>query len=430
MFSKDVNLKSPVRLLESSIHGGLGPGNLGVVMARAGVGKTAFLVQVALDDVMRDRDVIHFALAQRLEHVQDWYEALFNDLADYTGLEDRETVRAAAMSHHVIQAYAEHKLSPEQMEKSITLYGQHTGLKPKAILVDGFDWVAANTKETLAGFKAIAKKLGAELWISAQVHRSQTPPHPTAIPPPCDGVGELIDVAVFLEPHDNHATVRILKDHDSKEASSTHLELACDTLRLVTEGEDRPAAVKLPPSAYTLLSGGAQGAEAAFGELAEKYHLHEVAFTFEERTTDIRRRGAVVLGESDLKQGHVSHAYLQAQMHRTYPNTPQFQKTLDTIWHQVNTASEVFVIGTVLPDNTVKGGTGWAAELAKHTEKALYVYCQERRQWLTWKDKAWVEAAAPVITKTRFCGTGTRFLSDDGKRAISELFERSFGDSR
>lgn len=401
-----------------------------MVLARAGVGKTAFLVQVALDEVLRGRDVIHFALAQRLEHVQTWYDALFDDFAAYTGLKDRETARAAAMSHHVIQAYAEHKLTPEQLESSIARYGEHTKLSPKALLIDGFDWEAANVKETVAAFKATAKRLNAELWMSAQVHRSKTPAALTSIPPPCEVVAELIDVAVFLEPHDDHATVRILKDHGSAEISSTHLQLAADTLRLVEAGEARPAAVKLPASAYTLLSGGAQGAEAEFGERAEKYQLQEMTFTFEGRTAEIRQRGAVVLDEAELKEGHVSHAYLQARMHRTYPNTPQFQKTLDTIWHQVNTASEVFVIGTVLPDKTVKGGTGWAAELARHTEKALFVYCQQRRCWLSWQKSDWAETAAPIITKTRFCGTGTRFLSDDGKRAIHELFERSFGDSR
>src|SRR5690242_19252674 len=111
MFQKEVNLGSPLRVLESSIHGGLGQGKLGVVMARAGIGKTAFLVQVALDDLMRDRDVIHFALGQRLEHVQSWYDALFDDLADYTGLENAGLVRASAMRHRLIQASADNRLT-------------------------------------------------------------------------------------------------------------------------------------------------------------------------------------------------------------------------------------------------------------------------------------------------------------------------------
>ena len=48
MHRKELNERSPLRVLEESIHGGLGRGNVGVIVARKGVGKTAFLVGVAL----------------------------------------------------------------------------------------------------------------------------------------------------------------------------------------------------------------------------------------------------------------------------------------------------------------------------------------------------------------------------------------------
>ena len=62
MHRKELNERSPLRVLEKSIHGGLGRGNVGVIVARKGVGKTAFLVGVALDDLMRDRKVLHVSL--------------------------------------------------------------------------------------------------------------------------------------------------------------------------------------------------------------------------------------------------------------------------------------------------------------------------------------------------------------------------------
>jgi hypothetical protein len=104
-----------------------------------------------------------------------------------------------------------------------------------------------------------------------------------------------------------------------------------------------------------------------------------------------------------------------------------FRKVLQSIWHQVSTAGEVFVIGTIMPDTTVRGGTGWAAELAKHWRKPVLVFDQEKDSWFTWRDGAWAEEAHPVISRTRFTGTGTRFLNDQGRAAIAALFERSFG---
>ena len=48
MIRQEAILRGPLRVLDRSIRGGLGKGHLGVIMAPAGVGKTAFLVQVGL----------------------------------------------------------------------------------------------------------------------------------------------------------------------------------------------------------------------------------------------------------------------------------------------------------------------------------------------------------------------------------------------
>ena len=122
---------------------------------------------------------------------------------------------------------------------------------------------------------------------------------------------------------------------------------------------------KLKGSECILYSGAAQGAEAEFGAAAQKHGVEEVNFTFEGHT-DARTRGIRVLTQAELKRGDVSLAYVSRLMHREYRDTPLFRKVLQSIWHQVNTAGEVFVVGTLLQDQTVKGGTGLAAELARH----------------------------------------------------------------
>ena len=428
MFRKEVNTQSPLRILERSTHGGLGPGNLGIVMARAGVGKTAFLVQVGLDDGLRGQDVLHIALGQSLEHAQSWYDGLFDDLARDTRLEDRETVRASLNRRRVIQAYPEASVDVHRIEKAANLYGTHLDLKPASILIDGFEWSEDNLVRQaadLGALKALARRLNAELWMSAQTHRDITGPHPTRIPAPCATYEALIDVAVFLEPKGQLVSVRLLKDHDKAVVDEVHLELEPDTLQLVHDHRNLQSA-DLPPRAYTLLSGGAKGTECAFGELAEEWGLTEVNYSFSGRPT-ARNRGVVELRDEELKQGEVSSAYIEAQLHRQFPKTPQFRKMLHTIWHQVATSGQVFVVGVILDDATVNGGTGWAAELGKHFGKPVYVYDQEKRGWFTWTQGKWVAEEAPRISRTRFTGTGTRFLSDEGRAAIRSLFEASFG---
>ena len=93
----------------------------------------------------------------------------------------------------------------------------------------------------------------------------------------------------------------------------------------------------------------------------------------------------------------------------------------------MSTAGEVFSVGTIMPDRTAHGGTGWAVELARHWGKPVHMFDQEKRRWFVWKDRDWAEEPPPAIRRERFAGTGTRSLSDEGKAAIHALFEHSFG---
>src|ERR1051325_10170612 len=111
----------------------------------------------------------------------------------------------------------------------------------------------------------------------------------------------------------------------------------------------------MKPEECILFSGAANGAEAAFGAAAERHGIEEMNFTF----TD----------------------------------TPLFRKILQTIWHQINNGQEVYVVGQILKDKTVKGGTGWGAEFAKLCNKPLYVFDQQQDAWFKWDQRDWVKLA-------------------------------------
>jgi len=178
-----------------------------------------------------------------------------------------------------------------------------------------------------------------------------------------------------------------------------------------------------------LFSGAAQGAEAAFGEMAERYGIDEVNFTFEGHTIT-RTRGLRVLNHEELLAGDVSLEYVSKLMNRRYTEGPTLRKILQTIWYQVNNGQEIYVIGHIEEDYTVRGGTGWGAEFAKLCNKPLSVFDQQRDGWFTWNGSKWNRRTSddlPRITHPHITGTGTRVLDDNGRAAIVSLFERSFG---
>src|SRR5712692_8935836 len=177
-----------------------------------------------------------------------------------------------------------------------------------------------------------------------------------------------------------------------------------------------------------LFSGGAAGAEAAFGASAERHGIEEVNFTFEGHRI-ARRRGVRVLNHEELQAGDVSLEYVSRLMHRRFTDSVTIRKVLQTLWYQVNSGQEIYVIGTILDDKTVRGGTGWGAEFAKLCNKPLHVFDQEKDSWFKWDGSAWQKLAAadrPVIGHPHFTGTGTRRLQDNGRKAIEQLYGRSF----
>ena len=178
-----------------------------------------------------------------------------------------------------------------------------------------------------------------------------------------------------------------------------------------------------------LFSGGAAGAEAAFGACAERHGIEEVNFTFDGHV-EARRRGVRVLNHEELQAGDVSLEYVSRLMNRRYTDSPLIRKVLQTLWYQVNNGQEIYVLGVIQDDRTVRGGTGWGAEFAKLCNKPLHVFDQEKDRWFTWSGEEWTPRPAadgPIVTHAHFTGTGTRKMQANGTRAIEELFTRSFG---
>ncbi len=177
-------------------------------------------------------------------------------------------------------------------------------------------------------------------------------------------------------------------------------------------------------SQFTLYSGGHRGAEAEFGKMAEKYGIKEVNFSFEGHSIE-RNVGVKVLSQEELKKGDISMDIVSARMGRSFSKAEKIRKVIQSIFHMVNNGYQIFAVGWILPDNTVKGGTGWGVELGRLFNRPVFVYEQDRKEWFSWIDNSWMQVS-PVISHKTFAGTGTRALTDDAKQAIADLFKKSF----
>jgi KaiC/GvpD/RAD55 family RecA-like ATPase len=432
MYRKEVNERSPMRVFEKSIHGGLGRGNVGAVLSRPGVGKTALLVQIALDDLLRDRRVLHISMEHAVDHVRAYYDELFHDLAQYTKLAEPEAVRLDVERHRLIFSLLGHAPTSEGQSTSLkklidtVMFARDVAhFSPDVIVIDGFDFAHASEAmiDTLA---TLARDHSAELWLTTTTKAAQV--SPGSAPAPLDRFFDKLGVIVYLEPEKELVRLRLLKDHDSKDLAEITLSLDAHTMRIIDQDVPPPSERRRDAKRFRLHSGGAKGAEAAFGGCAERWGLAEHNYSFEGHTLRERQRGVVMLTEAELRRGDFSLVYVSKRLGRVLSEIPLVRNVLQTIWYQINAAREVFVIGQLQDDGTVRGGTGWGAELARLWKKPLYVYDQNKRTWFRWSGTAWEMITAPIISSESFAGIGTQNLTDDGKQAITELFQRSFGE--
>jgi hypothetical protein len=421
MIRQEAILQSPLRVLDRAIRGGLGKGHLGVIMAPEGVGKSACLVQIGLDALLRQRSVLHVAVGQSVEHVSARYGALFDELAARVDLADRGGVRDSIAHRRLIWSSAEAAFGARAFDEALAAFQANVALGPATLLVDGLDWEAPAAADTLREVRAVAVRVGAEVWLTAREGRGLGRDGRLAA-----GRGDgTVDVVVLLEPLGRHARLRLAKDFDQLPGADVPLVLEGGTLRLPSVG-DGPARGEVFPDEFTLLASGSAGAEEEFGACAERWGVREVNYTFPGRREVARTRGLVELSEEELRIGEVSPAYVKAHMNRAFSESPTLRRVLQTIWHQVSTAGEVFSVGALNPDKTAQGGTGWAVELARHWGRPVHLFDQDRRRWFRWNGRDWVEEEPPAIGCERFAGAGTRSLSPEGRAAIRALFDRSF----
>ena len=233
MHRKELNERSPLRVLEQSIHGGLGRGNLGVMVARTGVGKTAFLVGVALDDLMRGQKVLHISLQHPVEKIRTYYDDIFGDLAHTRELEDVWKVRTEMERNRRIHHFRHGAFSVDKLRDTLGFMRAHGDFSPSTILIDGYDFAAASAGD-MGSLREIARSIEAELWMSAVTHRDSEIDD-TGVPEPVAHLGSSVDVILRMAHDGDNVHVSLLKDHDNPNVSDLKLALDPTTMLLIKE---------------------------------------------------------------------------------------------------------------------------------------------------------------------------------------------------
>ena len=234
MVKEELIQRSPVRIFMDSIHGGLGPGELGVVASPSGTGKTSVLVQIALDKLLLDEKVIHISFTRHTDHILAWYEDIFDEFIKKKNLENQQDVKNDIIKNRVLMKFTQDGISSEQITRSLRALIKEGGFNAKSIIIDGFDF-AAGAEAHVSAIKSFADEMGVSVWYSCNVKGNPPLYDQRGIPVVIKEYSGLFKAIIILEPKQDHIAMKVvMNDFLDKAADSVeHLAIKLDPKTLL-----------------------------------------------------------------------------------------------------------------------------------------------------------------------------------------------------
>lgn len=189
---------SPIRVFDEAINGGLGKGNLGVLVSRHGVGKTACLVHIATDKLFREENVIHVSFSGNVEHVINWYKEVFREISELASLDDAAMVYNSILANRVVMNFSQEQVSIDKVLASLKSLIEQGSFVADTILFDGYKLTMADPQD-IKKIKDFAKEMNLEIWFSVSPVRPDVVYDEYGVPNTLEKYLDLIDVLVALK---------------------------------------------------------------------------------------------------------------------------------------------------------------------------------------------------------------------------------------
>jgi len=222
--------RSPVRIFEKSIHGGLKAGEIGIIASPSGIGKTSILVQLALDKLLQNEKVIHVSFHQHTNYVLAWYGDIFDEFTKKKNLEHSADVKTDLVKNRVLLNFSQDGVTEQQILKSLKALIVEGHFNALSIIIDGFDF-SRTTRRSMEAVKAAAQELGVSFWYSCNVNDKPFEKH--NIPLVLKDYFDLLDVVIVMEPAPDHIELTAIKDRNSEDLEHLAVKLDPKTLLIL-----------------------------------------------------------------------------------------------------------------------------------------------------------------------------------------------------
>jgi len=215
---------NPMHLLDTSIRDQLCPGCLGVIAARAGVGKSTVLAHIALAELLADRPVLHVCLDHPVADVRGHYNRMFDEASRHGLVDGSDTHRMALERRRHIHSYLRQGFTAEKLDEALQFLGEVMDFSPRTVVIDGFPMEVAS-HDALAKLRDVAQASETRIWLTALTHRHEPIDPTVGLPKPLNAFADLLDVVLSLTSEDDRVLLRLLRAASSDAPMSLPLVL-------------------------------------------------------------------------------------------------------------------------------------------------------------------------------------------------------------
>jgi len=232
MLKNDLIMRNPLRLMGHESEDILARGQFGALLARAGVGKTALLVQLSLNSLLQGNNVLHISLQDPVNKVSLWYREVFSRISQQYDIDQIDTVWDSVLPHRFIMTFRVEGFTVPKLEERLTDLVEQDIFIPQMMLIDGLPF-DENVRAPLTELKTLAQKYGLHAWFTARTHRHEDP-GPDGIPVQLQPVKDLFEVAIQLVPVGKQVQVKTL--HGPR-GTSDHPDIILDPSTMLIQAE-------------------------------------------------------------------------------------------------------------------------------------------------------------------------------------------------
>lgn len=216
MLKNDLIFNHPLKHIGYEGENMIPEGGFGAVLSRAGVGKTAFLVQLALHAMLSNKHVLHISLNDPVDKVTVWYNELFNGLSQHYKVEHINQLWQMILPYRFIMTFRVSSFSIPKLQERLTDLSEQDIFKPEFIIIDGYHF-DETAKDFLIDLKELALKQSCRVWFSIHTHRDEES-GPEGMPFRLSNFEDSLDLILKLEPTGSIIRIEPIKGMESYDA--------------------------------------------------------------------------------------------------------------------------------------------------------------------------------------------------------------------